>query len=751
MSLLQRLRNTSNSLRMLLFTSFLVIILMLASFNFFSISFSKDSVREEVIKYNTSNVNNTTESYEKHFELIKNLLIHFYFTDNVQILKNNQKNRNYGIAFDTYRDIRTLLSNPLLHMDNLTLYFKEDAFILDKDTSTRADTYFSKFYFSEQYPPEFWEEQFSESFTFKILPAANFYEKNINGEARMVGTYIPFLVKNVFQDNLYMIAFMDANQLFRTFHSSINDHFYILNPTGGVIFSSGQGNADSIAPALEHSGTYAKLGPNYYFHNKGAVTGNIYMNIIPDSGIIEHQRMNATLISLLAISVVISMIVSFLFSIRFNQPIQRIAESIQHWNGALPHRSRIKEIDLISSGITRIIQLNRNINEDLSKKNALLTYYAYTNRLKKIRSHFNEVKDMVLSRKPYQFILFELTMKGPQCSQPELKERWVHAVKEYIEHNISQLFADALTFQIEENEVLSIVSAEHHRSSLLPGALERMKQTFDIDKGQSFVTICVSSVYEDSFRLNEAYDQVLELKKQRSFTDETEIIVQMRNPLEDYHTLPWREAEFDTNLREGNLKELLPHIYRVLHYMQKRNFTAEQFYMFAEEVSNKVLRTLHSLRLNPEPLGDPSAKIRDCYNVEELQGAFEMFLTKCTLLIKETKQKTDSITAFVCGYIERHFNEDITLELVAEKLNLSGGYLSTYFKEKTGKNFIDYLHEVRICEAKRLLTESNLKIQDVARKSGYHNMNSFHRMFKKYTGVTPSEFRRKEEALTASS
>lgn len=727
-----------------MFLSFLVIILMLSSFNFFSISFSKNNVRNEVIKYNTNNLNHTTDSYEKHFDLVKTTLIHFYFTDHVQLLKNNQANRNYAIAYETQRDIVALLSNPLLHINNLTLHAKEDAFILDKHTSSKAETYFSKFYYSEHYPLSFWQEQFHEEFTAKLLPAAPFYEIGVDGSSRRLGTYMPFLVKNVFQDNFYMIAFLDADHMFRTFHNSINDHFHILDAGGNLIFSSGP--TTHHIPSSSFEGAFNKIGANYYFFKTGAVTGNTYINIIPDSSITEHQRMSATLISLLLVSVIISLLVSFLFSVRLNQPIQRIVESIQHFQDSVPYRSRIKEIDLISRGIMRMKQIHRNIHQDLDKKNTLLKYYAYTSRLKNIRSHFNELKDMVLSKSPFVFILFEMTMKSPYAGQRELKERWVNIVREYIGENIAQRFPDSLTFQIEENQVLSIVSLGEGRLGHLRETLERMKQVFDLDRGQSFVTICVSSIYDNSLELNDAYDQVLELKKRRSFTSDSEIIDPQKERIEDYHKLTWKENEFDLNLRKGNRKEIIDIVNRALQHMEKKNAPAEYFYAFSEEVINKVLRTLHWFQVRTDALGDPMRKLQECFDVQDLKGFFQAFLERSAALIAEQMSATDPITEFVMDYIEKQYAEDITLELVAAQLNLSGGYLSTYFKEKTGKNFIDYVHEVRIAKAKELLKSSNLKVQEIARKSGYHNMNSFHRMFKKYTGLTPSEYRRMPES-----
>lgn len=85
---------------------------------------------------------------------------------------------------------------------------------------------------------------------------------------------------------------------------------------------------------------------------------------------------------------------------------------------------------------------------------------------------------------------------------------------------------------------------------------------------------------------------------------------------------------------------------------------------------------------------------------------------------------------------------------MADKLHITPGHLSSYFKEKTGTNFSDYLNELRIGRAKELLLNPELRIQDVAAAVGYQNVNSFIRMFKRSSGVTPGEYRKRAAGST---
>ena len=120
----------------------------------------------------------------------------------------------------------------------------------------------------------------------------------------------------------------------------------------------------------------------------------------------------------------------------------------------------------------------------------------------------------------------------------------------------------------------------------------------------------------------------------------------------------------------------------------------------------KALTELN-LKMNIVSSSDPSVvKLKECYTLKAYDQYFTEFLSAAAGIIKQKKQERDHITTFVFDYLEQHYAQDITLELMAEKLNISGGYLSSYFKEKTKKNFIDYVNEVRIKKAKKYLVES---------------------------------------------
>ena len=93
-------------------------------------------------------------------------------------------------------------------------------------------------------------------------------------------------------------------------------------------------------------------------------------------------------------------------------------------------------------------------------------------------------------------------------------------------------------------------------------------------------------------------------------------------------------------------------------------------------------------------------------------------------------------------YIEQHYQEDLTLTLLAEEMHYNPAYLSRFYKANTGVNLMTHLYSVRIQKARELLLSSNDKVSDIARKTGFCSTKYFNRVFKKVVGISPSQFRR---------
>ncbi len=93
-------------------------------------------------------------------------------------------------------------------------------------------------------------------------------------------------------------------------------------------------------------------------------------------------------------------------------------------------------------------------------------------------------------------------------------------------------------------------------------------------------------------------------------------------------------------------------------------------------------------------------------------------------------------------YIKENYNKELTLDEVAQSVFISPYYLSHLFKDELGKTFVEYLTEVRINEAKKLLKNTKKSITRIAEEVGYYDSSYFSKVFKKQEGMTPQQYRR---------
>lgn len=95
-------------------------------------------------------------------------------------------------------------------------------------------------------------------------------------------------------------------------------------------------------------------------------------------------------------------------------------------------------------------------------------------------------------------------------------------------------------------------------------------------------------------------------------------------------------------------------------------------------------------------------------------------------------------------YISRNYMNDLSLTQVADYLSLNPVYFSSYFKNKTGKTYCQFLRHIRIESAKELIRSTNQKFYQIAESIGYHDNSQFYRAFKDETGCSPEEFKKSQ-------
>ena len=98
-------------------------------------------------------------------------------------------------------------------------------------------------------------------------------------------------------------------------------------------------------------------------------------------------------------------------------------------------------------------------------------------------------------------------------------------------------------------------------------------------------------------------------------------------------------------------------------------------------------------------------------------------------------------------FIEKHSDEELSLRLVAKAVNIHPNYLSEKFKQVTGINFVDYVARTRFQRACELLDHGDVRISEVAFAAGFQSLSQFNRVFKRFSGKSPNQYRAGKRAI----
>jgi AraC family transcriptional activator of pobA len=113
-----------------------------------------------------------------------------------------------------------------------------------------------------------------------------------------------------------------------------------------------------------------------------------------------------------------------------------------------------------------------------------------------------------------------------------------------------------------------------------------------------------------------------------------------------------------------------------------------------------------------------------------------------TEMVGELRLNDEPLLAEVFGFIEDRYGERVSLRDVARAVSLSPGHLTTVVRSKTGRTVVEWIAERRMVQARRLLVETDLAVEEVGHRVGYRDPGYFVRTFKRSHGTTPLGWRR---------
>lgn len=215
-------------------------------------------------------------------------------------------------------------------------------------------------------------------------------------------------------------------------------------------------------------------------------------------------------------------------------------------------------------------------------------------------------------------------------------------------------------------------------------------------------------------------------------------------------------------MQPGYIYVISPHTLHMMQYDHQESHSMYHVYFtqaILEEIEQECslhlspyLQHFFSLRTGDELRSrlDYALSFYNLNSKSAIDQAIQQTLIKCILLTmaKQITPSQDSphtgvtppLVSRVMEYIDQHYDEELTLEVISTAFHCSKCYLCRLFSQTTHRTIISYLNSIRIQNACRLLRQTNLSISQISNLTGYNSTAYFDRQFRRYTGQTPSTF-----------
>ncbi len=235
----------------------------------------------------------------------------------------------------------------------------------------------------------------------------------------------------------------------------------------------------------------------------------------------------------------------------------------------------------------------------------------------------------------------------------------------------------------------------------------------------------------------------------KSLTDEAVVSVQAPAELEKTEHNYALEILFLTKVKNGDLEKVVD-LYNEHIKTQYLNFSSNNPLRGAKNKALSFSTLLARTIIDGGVENEKALALEDYYkkklesarDMSQLMGLIETMIVQYTNTILQLSNINHvSVIKNASKYVHLHLSEPIRLNDVAGFVSLSPNYFSSLFKREMNLSFADYVNQTRIKESQYLLETTDYSILDIAISVGYNNQNYFTTIFRKFTGITPKQYR----------
>ncbi len=624
----------------------------------------------------------------------------------------------------------------------------ETAFIVDRAASgyvySIAGTYakddFEDKYVSGKYDMPFWHKETEYCELFTLFPADSFL---VNDTENLEKELIPVVYKPQKESRFAVVVLVNAEKM-----KSICGEFAIYDSDWNRIYAAeSMRGIDASQVASEN----LRVPDGRIFKFLDTANGNLnIVRFVDTKGIFvaaKEMSFGAVFVFILLISLAVG--ISVFSALRICKKVKRITAAVDvdpRVTEAFP--DKVNGLDELFEAVKLLVVSDARSMPENTKKDSVIDSLLLQSRLRDVYVEIEDIEKSVDVHNEFSMAYFKVNYK-PEFTEMAGDEagKATFFLKQLIEMYLETWGISSTTFQIKDDGIVSVFDKMHGEKSCVH-VIEELVSKLENESEYAYFIVSVSDEYDSSANIKTVYKNLIDIAKFGIADSNTQILLEnsVKRETSRFYFSVEEMGKLSAILQNGAESEVERKVDEIFEFNIKKQINFFELHLLCIEVINcavKLLnRTLHTV---PEELA-----LSDIYKRLENEGSPEIcrsvcvgFLLESMKYIRQNKREEDYIINYILDYVDNHYADDIYLNLFAEKLKLTGAYISSYFKEKMNVNLSDYVNNYRIKRAVELSANPQNKNKDIAVMVGLPNINTFIRLFKKYTGYTPGEYRKK--------
>ncbi len=491
--------------------------------------------------------------------------------------------------------------------------------------------------------------------------------------------------------------------------------------------------------------TFYKTSFNHWIY----ITASSMDTLMEKSNAVRTNFMILTIV-IIAIGTVITVLVS----IRFSKPMKQLVKNMKKQAG-FEDKENKNELAFLSTAFEKIREQEEGLHKLLKDRETETKYLAFHNLLAGEIANNAEMEEI---KKAFPYSHYIVSLVSTDNIKSYLKEANPE-IRSYQRYILFDKFENAFPEEYhvccaryEAGTIAIIINMEYYDQVRVPktlkNVLNQLKALAKEVRGYT-VTIGVSGVHNGYDGIKECVYEASEAVKQRLLTGGNSIIFWESQKKENkkFHYSYNSEKKILNFLNNGDFDSLKTELREIVNQMkEEEDISNDNILLIFNQLVGATIKYLVEHNINTSKIFRSNINIYSVIanldTVDEIEEyLIEVYKSILDYTAPNRENKEIKYCEQIIRYLDGHYKEDVRFDDIAEEIGISYSYLRKLVKEETGKSLIDNVNILRIEEVKNLLLHTDLSISQIAQEVGYRNIQSVIRFFKKYEGISPSEFK----------